>query len=261
MARFCTLCSSSSGNAAYVGTASCGILVDAGTNAKQLELALARADLSPDMLRAIFITHEHTDHIGALRVFASRYHLPVFASAGTLSALEQSSVINGKYETYEMREGADICGIYVSAFHTSHDSRESLGYRIELGERTVGIATDTGYVTEEMREGFDGCDLVLLEANHDLKMLAEGPYPFPLKQRIRSDCGHLSNDAAAEYAAELFAANTRRFVLGHLSRENNTPEKAFEAVDSALCAGGAVRGNDYLLEVAPESNMNGCILF
>ena len=251
MARFATLCSSSRGNATYIGTAAYGILVDAGSNTKQLEIAMRDMGLEPSSVKAIFVTHEHTDHIGALRVFAARYHTPVYASEGTYRALERGGYLTGKFEAYSMDAPVDIGGIGVTMFHTSHDSRESTGYRIALPDRTVGVCTDTGVITPEIRQQLNGCDLVLLESNHDRNMLEFGPYPYPLKLRIRADTGHLSNDACAEEAQALLQSGTRRFVLGHLSLENNTPERAYACTNAALQKLGAQENSDYILQVAP----------
>ena len=133
MARFCTLCSSSSGNCTYVGTASEGVLIDAGTNNKQLCLSFDRVGLSPDSVKAIFVTHEHTDHVGALRVFASKRKIPVYATGGTLSGLLGQGIIDGKFP-YEklMPDGVSIGNMHISYFPTSHDAKESCGYIIEL---------------------------------------------------------------------------------------------------------------------------------
>ena len=262
MARFCTLCSSSGGNATYIGTASHGILIDAGTNCKQLKLAMQRVGLDPAAVKAIFVTHEHADHTGALRVFASRQKIPVYATGGTLSGLLGAGVADGSFYTEKMlRTGVDVEDIHVSFFHTSHDAKESCGFRVELPDRTVGVATDTGVMTGELFDGLRGCDLVLLESNYDEDMLAYGPYPPQLKARIRSEIGHLSNDACADALCDLLDLNVRRFVLGHLSRENNTPARAFACADSALKRCGATAGKDYELHVAPVSNMERVMIF
>lgn len=262
MARFCTLCSSSSGNCTYVGTASEGILIDAGTNNKQLCLAFDRVGLSPDSVKAIFVTHEHIDHVGALRVFASKRKIPVYATGGTLSGLLGQGIIDGKFP-YEkiMPAGVTVGNMHITYFPTSHDSKESCGYIIELPDRKVGICTDTGKVSGEMLRALSTCDLVLLESNYDKDLLDFGPYPLPLKARIRSDIGHMSNSLCAETARELLESGVRRFVLGHLSRENNTPDRAFSCTNSVLKRTGAVIGRDYLLEVAPVSNMDRVIVF
>lgn len=262
MARFCTLFSSSSGNSTYIGTSSEGILVDAGTNCKQLTLALDRAGLSPDSIKAIFVTHEHSDHTGALRVFAAKYQIPVFASGGTLSGLMNGGVINGKFK-YEIitEKGMDLGNIFVSRFPTSHDAKESCGYRVELPDRTVGIATDTGVLTDAVFDGVKGCDLVLLESNYDPDMLKFGPYPEPLKMRIRSEIGHLSNDDCAEAAVRLLQSGVTRLVLGHLSRENNTPELAYKCTHASLKRTGAIDGKDFLLTVAEPVNTKRFTVF
>ncbi len=256
MARFCTLCSSSSGNATYIGTASYGILIDAGLNNKQLCLAMQRAGIDTDSVKAVFVTHEHCDHTGALRVFASAHKTPVYATGGTLSGLLNERILNGKFP-YEkiMEQGVDVGDIHVSFFRTSHDAKESCGYRVELPDRTIGVATDTGKMTGEILRGLDGCDLVLLESNYDEDMLTYGPYPPPLKARIRSEVGHLSNDVCADTVCELLEMNVRRFVLGHLSQHNNTPDRAFSCTHAALKRLGAVQDRDYTLQVAPVKEM------
>ena len=262
MARFCTLCSSSGGNSAYIGTATYGILVDAGLNCKQLILAMQRAGIEPDMVKAVFVTHEHGDHTGALRVFASRKKIPVYATGGTLSGLMNTGVADGSFYTEKLLPaGVDVGDIHVSYFHTSHDAKESCGFRVELPDRTVGVATDTGIFTGEIYDGLRGCDLALVESNYDEDMLAFGPYPPPLKARIRSEIGHLSNDCCADALCDLLELGVQRFVLGHLSRENNTPQRALACSRSALTRMGAAAHRDYELTVAPVGNMEKPIVF
>lgn len=255
MSRFCTLCSSSSGNSAYIGYSAGGILIDAGTNTKQLCLAMQRMNIEPESIRAIFITHEHADHISALRVFASRYKVPVYATEGTLKALINMNCITAKVNADIIpADGIDISGMIVKSFKTSHDSAQSCGYTVQMpDERKISVATDTGYITDETRAAVTGSDLVLLESNHDVQMLKSGPYPYYLKQRILSDRGHLSNADCAAFAEELINTGTTRLVLGHLSKENNIPAVAYETTNNELGAMGAVEGKDYQLYVAPPS--------
>lgn len=262
MARFCTLCSSSSGNSAYVGTASHGVLIDAGSNNKQLLLSFQRAGLSPDSVKAIFVTHEHDDHIGALRIFASKRQIPVYATGGTLSGLIGKGVIDGNFP-YEkiMPDGVTVEDMHISYFPTSHDSKESCGFKIELPDRTVGVCTDTGKITGDILRPLSDCDLVLLESNYDETLLDFGPYTASLKARIRSEIGHMSNVLCADTARELLESGVRRFVLGHLSRENNTPDRAFSCTNSVLKRTGAIEGRDYLIEVAPVGGMDRFITF
>lgn len=254
MERFATLYSGSSGNATFVGTATGGILVDIGKNAKQTTLALDQIGVDPSGIQGIFITHEHADHIGGLRVFCSRHHIPVYASLGTLDALDAAGHLNGDFPVFQMLDFADLGDFHVEAFHTSHDCAEPMGYSITLpsGKR-VCTCTDTGVVTDQARAGILAADAVLLESNHDIHMLENGPYPYPLKRRILSDHGHLSNDAAADMAVELLVSGTKRIALGHLSNENNYPELALQSSVAKLQAAGAKVGTDISLEVAPRN--------
>ncbi|MBR0508755.1 MAG: MBL fold metallo-hydrolase [Clostridia bacterium] len=256
MARFMTLCSSSSGNAVYVGYQQYGILIDAGRNAKQLKLSLRDAGIDPASLKAIFVTHEHTDHVSALRVLASNLHIPVYATGGTLAALNNAGILDGRFPFEKLMPGGVAVGdMQVAPFATCHDAKESCGYRIDMPGCSVGIATDTGRVCAEMLETLSGCDLVLLESNYDEEMLEYGPYPPPLKARIRSGIGHLSNDDCAAAAALLLQSGVRRFVLGHLSRENNTPTLATVCTRNALKRMGAVPDRDFELLAAPVESM------
>lgn len=262
MARFCTLCSSSGGNAAYIGTAEYGVLIDAGTNNKQLLLAMERAGVAPEAVRAVFVTHEHNDHVGALRVFAAKRQVPVYATGGTLAALNNAGMLDGSFHTEKLPTGGVAVGeIRVDWFRTSHDAKESCGYRVTLPDRTVGVATDTGAVTGEIYEGLRDCDLVLMESNYDPEMLSYGPYPPSLKARIRGETGHLSNGDCAAALCSLLDLGVRRFVLGHLSRENNTPQLALASARRALNRMGAAEGRDYELWVAPVANMARPIVF
>ena len=262
MSRFITLASSSSGNAAFVGTGQYGVLIDAGISAKRIKTAMADAGLDPAFIKAIFITHEHDDHIKGLNVLAAQLKVPVYATRGTMAGLFDANVLDGRFPTELLTDKPVTVGdMRISHFYTSHDSRQSCGYRIELPDRTVGIATDTGYATPEMMAGLSECDLVLLESNYDDDMLMNGFYPPYLKARIRSDVGHLSNDASAEAARTLLDLNVRRFVLGHLSQHNNTPALALAAHRAAFAAYGAKENVDYELLAAPVEAMANYMVF
>lgn len=263
MARFCSLFSSSSGNSTFIGTSKRGILIDAGVSAKRLKDALNGRGISPETIGGIFITHEHTDHIKAVRVFCSQFGTPVYATCGTLKAMEEEGILNGKFPFYEIDEkGTEINDMFVSSFSTPHDSNESCGYRIILpDERKIAVATDIGHMTDIIRDGIRGCDLVMLESNHDIGMVQNGEYPYYLKRRILSDRGHLSNIACAEEAKELIKSGTTRLFLGHLSRDNNMPALAYETTYSSIYETGAVIDKDYLLTVNPEENTEDIVRF
>ncbi len=257
MAKFCSLYSSSSGNCTYIGTSSGGILVDMGVSAKRTEEALANIGVDPKDIKAVFVTHEHSDHISGLRVFASRYGMPVFATEGTLDGMTEAGVFNkSKVDAYVMPEkGVEIAGNFIRKFKTPHDSNDSCGFTVMTADgKRLAVATDMGTVTDEVRNALYGCDLVLLESNHDIRMLQNGSYPYNLKVRILSDRGHLNNEAASGLACSLLNSGTTRFVLGHLSKENNIPGLAYETAKSAFAALGAEEGRDYLLNVALDLN-------
>lgn len=256
MARFCSLFSSSSGNSTFISSASTSILVDAGVSAKRMVKALTDREIDPKTIGGIFITHEHIDHVNAVRILATNNGIPVYATEGTLEALEESGVLNGKFPVNVMpEEGVAVGDLFIKSFKTPHDSRESCGYTVTLPDgQKAAIATDIGHMTEEIMQNLKGSSLVMLESNHDEGMLRNGPYPYYLKRRILSDVGHLSNNACAEAVTELLKSGTVRFFLGHLSRDNNFPALAYETSASALKTIGAVEGRDFFLEVNKIEN-------
>lgn len=247
--EFYTIASSSAGNAALVRQGSTTILIDAGISCRRIERALASLALSLSDLDAILITHEHIDHVRGLGTMQKKCASPLYASAGTAAALswpEERLCIIASGERFRIGE------MRVLPFSTSHDSRESLGYRIESEDASLAVLTDTGIITEQARDAALGADLLLLEANHDVEMLKTGPYPYYLKQRILSDCGHLSNEVAAAFALECAKNGTQDILLAHLSGENNTPQLAEYIVARALQANGlSVR-----LSTAPRDTMS-----
>lgn len=262
MARFSSLFSSSSGNCSYIGSAKGGILIDAGVSAKQINLKLDCIGVNPVDIGAIFVTHEHSDHVRGLRVFASKHKIPVYATRGTVDALIASGVANGSFEINPIdSDGVEINGQFILPFKTSHDSAQSCGFVVTTtDDRKIAVATDTGYVTEDTKTAVRGCDLILAESNHDIGMVRNGIYPYLLKRRILSDVGHLSNIDCSNFVTELVKNGTTRIVLGHLSKENNIPDLAFQTSKSALDCAGAVQFRDYILTVAGDSEIETVVL-
>ena len=245
-----TLASGSEGNAALVCADGLHILVDAGISARRMETALKALGHPPDTLSAVFITHTHSDHTAGLRVFLKHTALPVFASPATCAVLSrQVPAVAELLHPLAPGLAQELGGLTVTPFATSHDAEGSMDFRFDTPTASAGILSDTGYVTEAAEEALAGVDLLLLESNHDVTYLQTGPYPYPLKQRILSDRGHLSNDAAAAFACRMAKTGTRQFVLVHLSKENNTPVCALHTVECALRGGGFA---DVHLTVAPR---------
>lgn len=264
MARFCSLFSSSSGNSTFLGSGNCNILIDAGVSAKRLTTALTAREIDPSSLKGIFITHEHSDHVNGLRVFATKYSIPVFATEGTISALEENGILTGKFPyTVIDEKGVDLGDIFVKPFDTLHDAKQSCAYQFTLSDgQKAAIATDLGKVTEQVKQHLIGCSLVMLESNHDVGMLQSGDYPYHLKRRILSDFGHLSNVTCSEMAAELVESGTVRLFLGHLSTQNNMPTLAYETnVSEILLKTGAQNNKDYILRVNEKENTSPVIRF
>lgn len=250
MARLCTLASGSKGNSTYISTTDGDIVVDAGISCKALLTAISEiGDIS--RLRAVAVTHTHSDHIRGLKTFLKNTNIPLIASSQTIETLIADNIIPPDITIIAADNGIITLGdIGLDFFATSHDAKGSGGYVISLPDgRRAAVCTDLGVMTDAIRQKLCGCEVVLIESNHDVEMLRRGPYPPQLKLRILSDEGHLSNNACSAELPSLLKSGTTRMILGHLSAENNTPFLATAAARSALTAIGA-QEDDYILEVA-----------
>lgn len=247
-----SLASSSKGNCTYISDENDAVLIDAGISVSNMLAVLSLAGLNRDKIRAIFVTHEHTDHINGLKSIGKLLKVPVYGSYGTLKSLLKKGAVDYNTKLYEIdKKTAQIGDISVKAFHTPHDCADSLGYSLESGGKKVSVCTDLGcFPNEGFCELYDS-DIILLESNYDKNMLVNGKYPYHLKQRIMSDYGHLSNDDCSDFMEVLIEHNVSRFVLGHLSQNNNLPELALQTVIANLMEKGIKLGRDYTAEVAP----------
>ncbi len=242
--------SGSGGNCMLCSERDTHILIDAGISMRRLRQSLRAWDLDIDDIGGVLITHEHSDHVSGLKTLLKYFDLPLYAPH-TVAARLCGMLPDAEETMHIIRPGEDfrLGAVKARAFHTPHDTDESVGYRLE-GRGTFALATDMGHVTEEVLAGLSGADTVLVESNHDPNMLINGPYPVPLKRRILSDHGHLSNPDCAALAIRLAEAGTRTVILGHLSKENNRPEIALRETERALS------GRDVRVYSAP---VYGCL--
>lgn len=260
MPRVYPLFSSSKGNATFVGSSGAGVLIDVGVTYKRLLSAFWASGLDLSAIKAVFITHEHSDHIKGLKMLMKNLDVPVFAQKKTRSFLEAGDYLYGD-ACHDMEGEVEIAGMGISCFPTPHDTSQSCGYKVDFGDKQFGLCTDVGHITDDIRSKLLGCEAVLLESNYDEDMLRNGCYPYYLKERIRSANGHLSNADCGRFSQELINGGTTRLILGHLSQENNTPPVADGAVCSALTRSGLRRSSDYLLDVAPVETSGKFIAF
>ena len=247
--EFYTIASSSAGNASLVCHEDTHILIDVGVSCRRITQSLAVLNLTLEDIDAILITHEHIDHVRALGTLQKKCAVPLYASRGTAAALDYPAE---RVHAFAPGDALTVGSLRALPFRTSHDARESVGYRIESGDGSLAVLTDTGCITDEAHDLALGADTLLLEANHDVELLTTGPYPYPLKRRILGEYGHLSNEAAAEFAVECVRAGTSDILLAHLSGENNTPDLAEYAVGRALQA----RGLSVRLAAAPRDTIS-----
>ena len=244
-----TLASGSSGNALLLSYGDTHLLVDAGISCRRITASLRELGLTSMDLSAILVTHTHGDHISGLAVLLKHTACPIRALDRTCRELEyRLAGIGERLLPLASCVSEQVGGCAVTAFPTSHDAPGSCGYRFDTEDGGVGLLTDTGFVTGEAADILPGVDLAVLEANHDVECLRSGPYPYYLKQRILGAEGHLCNEDAARFAVTLAQAGTSELILAHLSKENNTPAMARNAVETALSAAGFAP----VLEVAPR---------
>ena len=208
--------------------------MDAGLSAKALALKLASIGRKPEDLDAVFLTHEHSDHVAGIGPLARKFRVPVFSTAGTFARIKGSSGILPYWRKMGREDVVDIGDLSVHSYPTPHDAEESVGFIFRHGKRKLGHATDLGSVPDLVREKLMNSDALLVEANHDLELLENGPYPWPLKRRIKSDVGHLSNEACADLLSSIDHRGLQTVVLMHLSDTNNKPEYALAAAQQAL---------------------------
>ncbi len=262
--RLCSIASGSSGNCVYVGSEATHLLMDVGISGKRTEEGLNQLGLSMRDIDGIFITHEHADHINGLGVLARKYEIPIYATEGTIEAIKQTSSVgeidDALFQVVLPDEKCIVKDLAVYPMRTSHDAADPVAYRISHGKKKIGIITDLGCYNEYTVESLRGMDVLYLEANHDIHMLQVGPYPYYLKKRILGERGHLSNEAAGKLLSKLLHDGMQTIVLGHLSKENNLPELAYESVRVEVTMSDTkYGGNDFPIYVAKRSEVSDVI--
>lgn len=264
--ELCSIASGSSGNCICVGSDNTHLLIDAGISGKRVEAGVQSLDLKCEELEGILITHEHIDHIAGLGVLARRYGLPMYGTAGTIDAILHTKSVGKVDETLfhvvEPEVDFEIGDLTIEPIAISHDAADPVAYKIKQSGKSVAVITDLGTYDDAIVSKLQGLDVLLLEANHDVNMLQVGPYPYPLKQRILGDRGHLSNERSGHLLGEVLHDEFKAVVLGHLSKENNYEELAYETVRLEVQNGdNPYRGDDFPMYVAKRDTPSARICF
>lgn len=259
MLKIDVLASGSKGNSTMI-TASDGkrLLIDCGISLRALSNALKARGTSLNEIKAVLVTHEHSDHIASCAQITDAYGIPVFTNAVTMSTLKRKTGLKGGYYFDEVTPFT-LCGLEIRPFRTSHDAVYPVGYSIADGDSRFTYATDLGYFAPSVKEAAKGSDLIMIESNHDVEMLLNGPYPRHLKERILSTRGHLSNENCAKAIGELMDMGTKKFILGHLSEQNNTYALAHDTTAAFLEKCGAHAEKDYFFDVATQQGLDKTI--
>lgn len=243
------LASGSKGNAAYIRCGKTNILIDAGISCRRIEKGLKRYGCALGDLDAVFITHEHSDHVGGLATLLKRTDMPVYTTAETWQAMGRKT--DGfDHRFVRLTRRVALKDIEVTPFAISHDAARPVGYSLRHGDAKITLATDLGYVSPDVAAAAAYADILVLESNHDEEMVRNGPYPYALQQRILGRWGHLSNKTAAAFLASLPTKGLMRVLLAHRSEKNNTPSLALHTMRTVLAQSGRVMGQDILLRLA-----------
>lgn len=250
MLELYSIISGSSGNCTLATDGHTNILIDCGTSGKRLFAALDTLGISLSMISSIIVTHEHVDHTKGVGIVARKLKIPVYATKGTHAAMDIGKLNDEQRQIIQPDITYDINGIGVTPFTIPHDAADPCGFVFTDGKDRLSIATDIGHMSEPLLSRIRGSRSIILESNHDTNMLQFGDYPYPLKQRILSDVGHLSNPVAAKTALELVKTGTEHIMLGHLSDKNNLPEIAQMETYNILTDNGVKVGTDMTLQVA-----------
>lgn len=264
--ELCSIASGSSGNCIYAGSDDSHILIDAGISGKRIETGLNSIDLKTAEMQGILITHEHIDHIGGLGVIARRYGIPMYATEGTIDAVLHTKSV-GKIEEslfHAIQPDVDfvIGDLTIQPISISHDAADPVAYKIKQPGKSMAVMTDLGKYDQSIIDKLQNLDVLLLEANHDVQMLQVGSYPYSLKRRILGEKGHLANEASGQLLGELLHDHFNTVFLGHLSKENNYEELAYETVRLEVTMGeNPYHGNDFPMYVANRDNVSPMVRF
>lgn len=248
--KLCSISSGSDGNCIYVGGEKGNVLVDAGLSGKKIENALQNIQIAPENLDAILVTHEHSDHISGVGVMARRYQIPIYATVETINAMLHIKTLGripeGLFHIVEPDKEMAIKDLFIMPFSISHDASNPVAYTFECDGHKIGIATDLGTYDDYIVGNLEGCEILMLEANHDVNMLQVGPYPYMLKRRILGNKGHLSNVNTANLLCEVLNDDVKHVILAHLSKDNNYPDLAYQTVKCELEENGFSKVSDML---------------
>lgn len=263
--RLCSIASGSSGNCIYVGSERTHLLIDTGISGKKVEFGLNSLDLTTKDLDGIFITHEHSDHIKGLGVIARKCQVPIYATPGTIRAMKKDKSLGkmpeGIFHPIEADEDFLLGDMTLHPFRISHDAAEPVGYRVEHGQSRIAVATDMGKYNEYTVRQLSNLDALLLESNHDVRMLQVGSYPYYLKQRILGEKGHLSNESAGQLLCRVLHDHLKAVLLGHLSKENNYEALAYETVCAEVTMGeNEYRAGDFNIAVASRDRVSDVVV-
>ena len=254
MLNFCSLYSGSSGNSLFVETPNTKILIDAGVSCKKIETALNDININPSSLDGILVTHEHIDHVQALGTLSKKYDLPVFVNQETLDAMpkQRDKISDKNIKLFNVNDNFEIGDLKIHSFSIPHDAANPCGFSLYKDDKKISIATDIGHMTNSILKNLEESLFVLLEANYDPEILRCTSYPFSLKSRIAGPTGHLSNEIAGKTISYLLQSGLKNAMLGHLSKESNFPELAYQTVVDELISNN--NENKLSLSVASRDN-------
>ena len=256
MLNFCSLYSGSSGNSLFIQTPNTKLLVDAGVSSKKIENALLDINVDPSSLDGILVTHEHTDHVQGLGTFSKKFNLPVYVNQETLDAMpkQKDKISNNNIKTFKISDKFSIGDLDIKPFSIPHDAANPCGFNIWKEDKKISIATDIGHINKDVLKQLEESLFIMLEANYDPEVLRCSSYPFTLKSRIAGPTGHLSNEMAGKTISHLLKSGLKNAMLGHLSKESNFPELAYQTVVDELMLNNFFDKNSIDISVASREN-------